>query len=180
MLPDYFKILEIPQDASEMEIKLGYRKKSRELHPSENKSPDALDKFILVNEAYEILIHKNTHEIYLEDLNTNEDPLKSEVYYYWINSARTRAAKHAALTMKDFLNTPFYRETHMLGNSTLIFFLILGLVMLLAPFAVILLAGEDKLGVIGILAVLFIAWPMGLYFFVQASVGFQSMKKYMT
>jgi hypothetical protein len=178
MLPDYFKILEIPQDASEMEIKRAYRKQARLFHPSENKASDTLDKFILVNEAYEILIHKNTHEIYLEDLNTNEDPLKSEVYYYWINAARTRAAQHAALSMKEFLNTPFYRDTHMWGYPSLVMFLVLGLLLLLAPFAVILLA-QDKLGVVGVLAVIFLAWPLGLYFFVQAASGFQSMTKYM-
>jgi len=178
MLPDYFKILEIPQDASELEIKRAYRKMAKDYHPSENKATDALDKFILVNEAYEILIHKNTHEIYLEDFKTSQDPLMSEVYYYWINNARTRAAKHAALSMKEFLNTPFYHETHMFSYPTLMAFLIIGLILLLTPFGVILLA-QDKLGVIGILAVIFIAWPLGLYCFVQAASGFQSMKKYM-
>jgi curved DNA-binding protein CbpA len=34
MLPDYFKILEIPEDASEMEIKRAYRQKAKELHPT--------------------------------------------------------------------------------------------------------------------------------------------------
>jgi hypothetical protein len=52
------------------------------------------------------------------------------------------------------------------------------LLLLLAPFAVILLA-QDKLGVVGVLAVIFLAWPLGLYFFVQAASGFQSMTKYM-
>ena len=178
MLPDYFKILEIPQDASETEIKRAYRKKSREFHPSENKTSSALDQFILVNEAYEILIHKNTHEIYLEDFNTSHDPLKYEVYYHWINNARTRAAQHAALSMKEFLNTSFYKDTHMFSYPTLVIFLITGLVLLLAPFVVILLA-QEKLGVIGVLAVIFIAWPLGLYFFVQAASGFQALKKYM-
>jgi hypothetical protein len=176
MLPDYFKILEIQQDASEMEIKRGYRKKSREFHPSENKASDALDKFILVNEAYEILIHKNTHETYLGDLNTNQDPLTSEVYYYWINTARTRAAQHAALPMKEFLNTSFYRDTHMWSRPTLMVFLIIGLLLLVAPFVVILTV-QDK-SIVAIMAVIFIAWPLGLYFFVQAASGFQSMKKF--
>ena len=178
MLPDYFKILDIPQDASEMEIKRAYRKEAREFHPSENKAPDALDKFILVNEAYEILIHKNTHEIYLVDYNTTHDPLKYEVYYYWINNARTRAAQHAGLSMKEFLNSAFYRNTHMYSYPTLVIFLVVGLLLLIAPFITILMA-QDQMGVVGILAVIFIAWPLGLYFFVQAASGFQSMKKYM-
>lgn len=178
MLPNYFEILGIPQDASEYEIKQAYRKKAKEFHPSNNKSPDALDKFILINEAYEILIHRNTHEIYLQDFNTAHDPLKHEPYYYWINVARTRAAQHAGLTLNEFLNTPFYRDTYMHSRPTLIIFMIIGLILLVAPFASILLA-QDRIGVLGILAVIFVAWPAGLYFFVQSASGFQSMKKYM-
>ncbi len=178
MLPDYFKILEIPKDASEMEIKRAYRSKSREFHPSENKSSSSLDNFILVNEAYEVLIHKNTHEIYLADFNTNIDPLGSEIYYYWINYARTRAAQHAAMTMKEFLHTKFFQNTHMYSYGTLMVFLVLGIILLFTPF-VTMLTAQEKLGVPGVLAVTFIAWPMGLYFFVLAASGFQSMKKYM-
>ena len=178
MLPDYFKILEIPQDASEMEIKHAYRKKSREFHPSNNKGHEALDKFILINEAYEILIHKNTHEIYLQDFNTNHDPLKYEVYYYWINAARTRAAQHAALSMNEFVNSKFYKKTHLYSYPTLVLFLIFGVILLVAPFIVVVTA-QDSMGIFFILAVIFIAWPLGLYLFVQSAIGFQSMKKYM-
>ncbi len=179
MLPDYFKVLDIPQDASEYEIKRAYRKKAVEYHPSVNKSPDALDKFILINEAFEILIHKNTHEIYLEDLKTGHDPLKYEAYYYWINHARTRAAQHAGLSLKEFLRTDFFKDTYMHPYPVLIMFLILGVVLLIVPFFTILVA-QDQIGVLGILAVIFIAWPAGLYFFVQSASGLQSMKKYMS
>ena len=178
MLPDYFKILEIPQDASEMEIKRAYRKKSREFHPDINKAPNSLDQFILVNEAYEILIHKNTHEIYLQDFNTNHDPLKYEVYYYWINAARTRAAQHASLSTSEFVNTKFYKNTHLYSYPSLMAFLIIGLILLIAPFVTVVTA-QESLGIWFILAVIFIAWPLGLYFFVQAAIGFTSMKKYM-
>jgi hypothetical protein len=178
MLPDYFKILEIPQDASEMEIKLAYRKKAKEFHPSQNKSPEALDQFILVNEAYEILIHKNTHEIYLQDFSSAHDPLKYEVYYNWMNKARTRAAQHAGLSISEFLNTPFYKSTHMYSSPVLFIFLIAGLLLLIVPFIAILILNE-QIGTLGIMAAIFIAWPMGLYFFVQAASGFGSMKKYM-
>lgn len=178
MLPDYMSILEIPKDASEMEIKRAYRKKSKELHPAANHSPDALDKFILVNEAYEILIHKNTHEIYMQDFNTNNDPLKYEVYYYWINAARTRAAQHAAMSIAEFLNTKFYRNTYLYSYPTLLVFMVLGVILLVAPFVTVVMA-QQSMGIFFILAVIFIAWPLGLYFFVQSAIGFQSMKKYM-
>ncbi len=178
MVADYFKILEIPEDASEMEIKRAYRQKAKQFHPSLNKSSDAIDQFILVNEAYEILIHKNTHEIYLQDFRTHHDPLKHEVYYYWINAARTRAAQHASLSTSEFVKTKFYRNTHMYSYPLLLLFLILGLLLLLAPFVAVVTV-EQSLGIFFILSVIFIAWPLGLYFFVQSAIGFQSMKKYM-
>lgn len=178
MLPDYFAILEIPKDASEMEIKRAYRAKAKELHPQVNKSSAALDKFILINEAYEILIHKNTHQIYLEDFNTNKDPLQYEVYYYWINSARTRAAQHAALSTDEFLHSKFFKNTYLYSYPTLIVFMIVGALLLVTPFVTVVLA-QQSMGIYLILGVIFIAWPVGLYFFVQSAIGFQSMKKYM-
>ena len=178
MLPNYFETLGISKDASEMDIKRAYRQKAKELHPSENRSSDALDKFILVNEAYEILIHRNTHEIYLLDYNTMNDPLKYEVYYYWVNAARTRAAQHATLSMKEFMGTKFYRNTYLYSYPTLIIFMIVGVLLLVAPFVTVVLA-KQSMGIFFILAVIFIAWPLGLYFFVQSAIGFQSMKKYM-
>ena len=60
----------------------------------------------------------------------------------------------------------------------LIFFLIIGVLLLVAPFITVITA-QESLGVFFILAVIFIAWPAGLYFFVQAAIGFQSMKKFM-
>lgn len=178
MLPDYFAILGIPKDASEMEIKRAYRKKAKEYHPATNRSSNSLDNFILVNEAYEILIHKNTHEIYLEDYNTTKDPLQFEVYYYWINTARTRAAQHAAMSEKEFLHTKFYRNTYLYSYPTLIVFMIVGAILLVTPFVTVVLA-QHTMGIYLILGVIFIAWPVGLYFFVQSAIGFQSMKKYM-
>lgn len=178
MVPDYFTILGIPKDASEMEIKRAYRQKAKDYHPAINRAPDSLDNFILVNEAYEILIHKNTHEIYLQDFNTKNDPLKYEVYYYWVNAARTRAAQHATLSPQEFLNTKFYRHTYLYSYPTLIIFLVVGVILLVAPFVTVVLA-QQSMGIFVILGVIFIAWPLGLYFFVQSAIGFQSMKRYM-
>ena len=159
MLPNYFETHGISKDASEMDIKRAYRQKAKELHPSENRSSDALDKFILVNEAYEILIHRNTHEIYLLDYNTTNDPLKYEVYYYWVNAARTRAAQHATLSMKEFMGTKFYRNTYLYSYPTLIIFMIVGVLLLVAPFVTVVLA-KQSMGIFFILAVIFIAWPL--------------------
>ena len=76
---DYYKILEIPRNASLEEIKRAYRIKAKIVHPDINNSPKANEVFALVNEAYETLLDK--HKRYLHDikLNSSDDvKLKAE------------------------------------------------------------------------------------------------------
>ncbi len=66
---DYYKILEIPHNASLEEIKRAYRIKAKTVHPDINNSPKANEVFALVNEAYETLLDK--HKRYLHDIKLN-------------------------------------------------------------------------------------------------------------
>jgi molecular chaperone DnaJ len=53
---DYYEVLGIEKDASTNDIKIAYRKLARKYHPDVNKEdPNAKDKFIEVQEAYEVL-----------------------------------------------------------------------------------------------------------------------------
>jgi len=53
---DYYKILKIPKDASDEDIKKAYRKLARKLHPDLNpKDKDAHKKFQQINEANQVL-----------------------------------------------------------------------------------------------------------------------------
>ncbi len=69
MVYDYYKILEIPRNASLDDIKRAYRSKAKKIHPDINNSPKANEIFIVVNEAYEILT--NDRKRYLHDLKLN-------------------------------------------------------------------------------------------------------------
>ncbi len=61
---DYYKILGVDRDATEAKIKSAYRKLARQYHPDVNKSPDAVNKFKDINEAYEVLSDKEKKQRY--------------------------------------------------------------------------------------------------------------------
>ncbi|MFX0027119.1 MAG: molecular chaperone DnaJ [Candidatus Hermodarchaeota archaeon] len=54
---DYYEVLGISKDATTDQIKLAYRRLARKLHPDMNKTdPKAKEKFIELQEAYEVLV----------------------------------------------------------------------------------------------------------------------------
>ena len=61
---DYYEILGINETATKDCIKLSFRKLSLQYHPDKNKDNNSKDKFILIREAYEILIDDNRRKIY--------------------------------------------------------------------------------------------------------------------
>ncbi len=53
---DYYEVLGVDKDATEDQIKLAYRRLAKKLHPDINKTdPNAKEKFIELQEAYEVL-----------------------------------------------------------------------------------------------------------------------------
>jgi DnaJ-class molecular chaperone len=64
MTEDFYKILEVPKDATEQDIKKAYRKLTMDYHPDRNKSPEAEEKIRKINEAYEIIGDKKKRQQY--------------------------------------------------------------------------------------------------------------------
>lgn len=54
-LPDYYRLLGIPRDATQEEIRRAYRKAARRYHPDTNQNPGETEVFLLVQTAYRVL-----------------------------------------------------------------------------------------------------------------------------
>lgn len=63
-LKNYYEILEISTDATTVEIKTAYRKLARKFHPDINKTPEAIEKFKEITQAYETLSNPQKREQY--------------------------------------------------------------------------------------------------------------------
>lgn len=63
-MKDYYKILGVPRDATENEIKKAYRKLAHKYHPDVNKNPEAESKFKEIAEAYAVLSDPSKREMY--------------------------------------------------------------------------------------------------------------------
>src|SRR6476659_6106657 len=61
---DYYELLTVSRDASDVEIKRAFRKLARELHPDVSAAPDAEERFREVSEAYEVLSNSETRQLY--------------------------------------------------------------------------------------------------------------------
>ena len=64
---DYYKIMELPRDATEKDIKIAYRRLARKYHPDLSKDPHAKEQFQVLGEAYEVLKDKTKRKAYDEE-----------------------------------------------------------------------------------------------------------------
>lgn len=63
-MADYYEILGVPRNASQLEIQKAYRKLAREYHPDLNKDPAAEERFKDISEAYAVLNDPETRRRY--------------------------------------------------------------------------------------------------------------------
>ncbi|MBQ0734942.1 J domain-containing protein [Aquimarina celericrescens] len=108
---NYYKDLNINNQASLKDIKKAYRILANKYHPDKNKESDAATKFIEITEAYEVL--KNSEERKQYDFLFNEFHKQkgktttsaqnyNEKSSKWEQSGKTKAKEYSELNFKDF------------------------------------------------------------------------------
>lgn len=156
MIEKYYEILGVsPQDDIKV-IKAAYRKKAKLLHPDKNPSPDAHEKFVLLNEAYEFFL--NPTDYYFEENITAEQTAREE--------AKARAAEYAKMKYNEFINSPFYREINAWETvATHLYILIVGVI-----FTTLLTVIAFLTGILGFLFFLIIG--VSLFYFLFTETDF--------
>lgn len=88
----YLDVLELHEGASKAEIKSAYRRLSKRYHPDLNKSEDAQEKFVELNEAYKFLmdVGPRPQTIQQSEPDYGYDP-EAEAYRQWREKARAYA-----------------------------------------------------------------------------------------
>ena len=77
MVKNYYKTLGLSSSASKAEIKVAYRKLAKKYHPDKNKSKQASQLFIEVNEAYAYLTNeRSSYRINYPEKTTNSNKSK--------------------------------------------------------------------------------------------------------
>ncbi len=136
MYSNYYQILQIPETAKIQEIKSAYRRLAKKFHPDLNKSPDAHNTFILVNEAYEFLIRLNTEPTRAVHNRAQQKYSREQVYKKWVEheraKARARAAYEAKRKFEQFKKSPIYKTTQIIYNFYDLFSISIGLLIIVA------------------------------------------------
>jgi len=104
---NYYKILEVEQDASEEEIKLAYRRLAKKYHPDLNRTdPKAKEKFIKLHEAYDTLSDPQKRKIY-DQIGYNPKNIDLSDMIWRNNSTRFREILRQIYG--NYNRTPYYK-----------------------------------------------------------------------
>lgn len=126
-ISEYYKILDLPFNASVDDIKKAYRKKARLFHPDINQSEGARDNFILATEAYDFLL--SYHDRFISG-DKAYDQAVEEWHKYRKDRSRRQAQAYARASYIRFKQSKLYKSTRILDGTTIIFSFIVAVMVL--------------------------------------------------
>jgi hypothetical protein len=123
-LEDYFNILGLTADSSLNDVKKAYRQKARLFHPDLNKSPDAINRFIEVTEAYEFLI--SYFDKAVDDTESFRQAME-DWRKYRQDRSKQKARTYARASYIRFRKTQLYKTTRIFDGATVLFSMIISI-----------------------------------------------------
>jgi Ca-activated chloride channel family protein len=81
-VPDHYSLLGIPRNATQAEIKKAYFEAAQRSHPDKHTGPGQTERFLQIQQAYEVLSDKNKRARYDATLPPEpEPPIKTDILY---------------------------------------------------------------------------------------------------
>ncbi len=133
----YYRILELPIGASDLEIKKAYRVLAKRYHPDRSRTTDTREQFVAISEAYEILMRKDQYVLeaiqryqkkYGGAQRSSHQPEPPNRADY-----QERAATYADMKFKEFEKTPIYKTAIVVNSVFNYLMIIVGLTMVFSP-----------------------------------------------
>lgn len=129
----YYKILGLPNNSTETEVRKKYRKLVMEYHPDKNDSPEANEKFLIVTLAYEVLVGKRPDPVKNASKSAQRRPATTEADDLRQKQQRAQEAKarYQQYQREEHLENERYYQTLTNGVKwkTIRFTSILGLIL---------------------------------------------------
>jgi len=100
-LKDYYQILEIPKNSTQIEIQKAYRRLAKVYHPDVNKSKDAHERFLEISEAYEYLL-KHIRQVDVRMGDRNVHFRSAEEFEKFREEVKARAQQQAKMKYEEF------------------------------------------------------------------------------
>lgn len=134
----YYLILGIPANSGLEDIKKAYRRLAHEFHPDVSRLPDARERFLEINEAYEYLSNKLKLAQALKVHYKGEEETSQDTIDAWLagerERMRARAKKYADMKYRNFKKSETYQATLKVDNSLQVAGLILGSIVIAGCF----------------------------------------------
>jgi len=107
-MKDYYRILDITPQATPDEIKRAYRQMAMKYHPDRNHEPDAHERFVEINEAYEVL-HDDSKRAAYDRARTSPFARRTGGPAYgpgpfddWASQGRRQGHTYAGMSYEEF------------------------------------------------------------------------------
>ncbi len=170
-LEKYYRVLGLDSAAGTREIKAAFRAKVKLYHPDKSGTQDTRDRFIQVNQAYEILMRRDELvRHFLQKYNRKQAQVRPRGA---ATDAHSRAESYADMSYGDFERTPLYRTARVLNFTFDYVFVAVGFLMIVTPFVSYFLFESDVESVTGettrfpfLPIVLGVAFLFGLWHFI--------------
>jgi len=163
-LDEYLKILGLSGEVSVAQIKKAYRQMAKTYHPDVNKSPNAHELFLLINEAYIFLINYKTGKYNKPEQRTSKKDNFS--YEEWVKKERARAkakaAYHAKQKYEEFIQSKTYKSAMLINVLSDYVFLGLALIMIIVPIMMFVKFGVDPEHPLNTIFAMFFSVLLGL------------------